>query len=451
MNSSSSDIKLKRSLEDSQDSATKKFAGHQLPPSKIGNSSSEPEMSQASSPPQLCGSVGDGDDKNVKLKPYTTVILYDESNDELKTLTLEGESLPENEESPKIINATLSQDETNKTPEDVKFENCISKPTNEDIEKTDLNKLYFIKYPLLVLSEPYSNNDQIDTPNFIFSCICWMLSCRPEAAEVIDITHMDTPERAKELQSNLILCQNTLFYAMAGCMALGKEVSELSANQETTHYLYKRWTTMSRIIRAENIFETNDASFTKAISSIIKFQEWIKTMPQTRAWIIQEVLKSNRTFPFREAVAQIKMIWSFCRMKTLQIMMKFISRNWSPLLLEPIAAQAELFKKAYMDLEKKSGNNFEYLGVMCDPTLQAFKPKQYGDLYYAAMQTAQLNKELGPQGFCKKNNVTTVVKKKTIDRCCAKLSFKKYELTPEVREILQRLGKVIPADFKLPD
>lgn len=140
------------------------------------------------------------------------------------------------------------------------------------------------------------------------------------------------------------------------------------------------------------------------------------------------------------ALAQVKMILQNYGLRSALLMEGFITAGSRAIFLPAIAQQAWTLKKAMEDLKSRHGDMFPYIRVFPLDGADRLNHRNYPDLYYAAINRAIRNKELGPEGQYVMTEITTTIPKTTIiDQ--SERTFKVQPVMDEVtKNYLKELG-----------
>jgi len=110
------------------------------------------------------------------------------------------------------------------------------------------------------------------------------------------------------------------------------------------------------------------------------------------------------------------------------------------ILIEAVSVQADKLRNEITRLKEKYGDLFPYMSVFPLEGVEALHHRNYPDLYYAAVKTAQKAQAVGPEGRYIITDVQTTVPKPVIEKMIDQPLDVEATISETTKEILERRG-----------
>lgn len=278
----------------------------------------------------------------------------------------------------------------------------------------------------------------ITPQDIITTAICWLVGRRPSDVSVYQPTknpdQIAEYERAKQ---NPLSDQLLAFMGMSGLMTLAKEVRNKSP-RINTDYLKLRWKALCATSNLVDMWEKKtvpEVAFLSTIDNLIAWQAWIKPHVSMRRKLLNYALSNTETNALvKGSLDQVKMVLQDFGLKSALLMESFVTTGSRAIFLPAIAQQAYQLKRALTELRALHKERFPYLRVYPLEGVERIQHRLYPDLYYAAINLAVKNKELGPEGQYAITAVQTTIPKRLID----KQMELRYKVRPALDEDTKR-------------
>ncbi|AWI42885.1 ORF5 [Formica exsecta virus 4] len=278
------------------------------------------------------------------------------------------------------------------------------------------------------------------------TAVCWLLGKKPKIVPTKTFEGTPAQRAAMErAQASPLADQMLVFYGMAGLATLVKEV-RTTGPAVNTDYLTKRWQAICATNGITNIFAPG-AEMARHLPGMmteaVKWQEWIKPRAELRTVFLKLALgpgHDDRPALVKSVLEQLRMILTDFGLKSTQVMLGFITSASRAITLAPIAQQAVDLKTEVDKLKAKYKDNYPYIRVFPLPGVEKLNHRLYPDLYYAAVSTALLNKELGVEGRYKMTDVQTTISRGLIDKLADKPLHMETGVDETTIENLEKLG-----------
>jgi len=288
-----------------------------------------------------------------------------------------------------------------------------------------------------------SGLEGVTAPDMIITAICWTLKWRP--IEIKEWTIPLSPEMTDRLRlakESPTSDQVITFLAMAGLMTISKEIRILPpANYE---YLKLRWKALCATMRTTNIIEQGKVShdvFMSMMQALLMWQNWIKPQGKLRYTLLNLIIKPREREPFVAGmVEQVLMITKDFGLKSVYLMDSLLTAGNKDILIEAVSVQADRLRGEITRLKEKYGELFPYMSVFPLEGVEALHHRNYPDLYYAAVKTAQKAQALGPEGRYIMTDVQTTIPKPVIEKMIDQPLEVEATISETTKEILERRG-----------
>ena len=235
-----------------------------------------------------------------------------------------------------------------------------------------------------------------------------------------------TREKAEEQ-----LNQEILAITLSSFMTLAKPVT-----QQNVPAFTKRW---KAALASQNITNLIPATSWKPLTSMASMFHTAATgKPELRAEIVNRVLEIKKVGAEGAVLAQIKLVWEYSSLKSVQYMDLFIKSHCRALEIPAVLDQALNLHEKW-ESAKEEDQQLAYSRVRDPNSHPSLNQAHYPDLYYAAISYAKMNKLIGENfqvSSSHQSSHTALIDKYVKKMASAELG----DPSEEIRTILAKLG-----------